>query len=51
VLRGGVHARIETWRRQQSLRRTWERRPELLDEAYLSEEDLAFLETLKNDEK
>jgi tRNA (guanine37-N1)-methyltransferase len=51
VLRGGVHARIEQWRRQQSLRRTWERRPALLEEAYLSEEDLAFLETLKHDEE
>lgn len=50
VLRGGVHARIEKWRRQQSLRRTWQRRPELLEETYLSEEDLAFLENLKNEE-
>ncbi|HSA40380.1 MAG TPA: tRNA (guanosine(37)-N1)-methyltransferase TrmD, partial [Mycobacterium sp.] len=31
VLRSGDHARIAAWRREQSLQRTRERRPELLD--------------------
>lgn len=31
VLRSGDHARIEAWRREQSLARTRERRPDLLD--------------------
>ena len=32
VLTSGDHARIEAWRREQSLRLTRERRPDLLDE-------------------
>jgi len=39
ILRSGNHALIDRWRREQSLRRTWERRPELLQLANLSEED------------
>ncbi|MBC8497332.1 MAG: tRNA (guanosine(37)-N1)-methyltransferase TrmD [Chloroflexi bacterium] len=46
VLRSGDHARVDRWRREQSLQRTWERRPELLETAELSEEDRDFLETL-----
>ncbi|HVC78893.1 MAG TPA: tRNA (guanosine(37)-N1)-methyltransferase TrmD [Chloroflexota bacterium] len=33
VLISGHHARIARWRREQSLRRTWERRPDLLADA------------------
>jgi len=39
ILRSGNHARIERWRREQSLRRTWERRPELLEGGNLTEEE------------
>ncbi|MBC8496693.1 MAG: tRNA (guanosine(37)-N1)-methyltransferase TrmD, partial [Chloroflexi bacterium] len=46
VLRSGNHALVDRWRREQSLRRTWERRAELLDTAELSEEDRIFLEEL-----
>ncbi|MBM3144505.1 MAG: tRNA (guanosine(37)-N1)-methyltransferase TrmD [Chloroflexi bacterium] len=46
VLRSGDHARIERWRREQSLRRTWERRPELLETVELTKEDRNFLEEL-----
>jgi tRNA (guanine37-N1)-methyltransferase len=44
VLLSGNHGAIARWRRREALRRTWERRPELLREAVLSEEDLSFLE-------
>ncbi len=47
VLRSGHHARISRWRREQSLKRTWERRPELLEQADLSEEDRAYLDQLR----
>ena len=47
VLLSGNHAQIERWRRQESLRRTLRRRPELLDGALLSEEDLEILSNLK----
>lgn len=39
VLKSGNHARIERWRRQQSLLRTAQRRPDLLEHAELSKED------------
>jgi tRNA (guanine37-N1)-methyltransferase len=48
VLRGGNHKEIERWRRQQSLKRTKERRPDLLDSANLSPEDRKFLKSLDN---
>ena len=49
VLLSGHHANIDTWRRQQSLLRTAKHRPDLLETAPLSEQDLAFLEGLKSD--
>ncbi len=51
VLLSGHHQHIDTWRRQQSLLRTKERRPDLLAAAeqrgYLSPADLAYLESLQ----
>ncbi|MHC1752811.1 tRNA (guanosine(37)-N1)-methyltransferase TrmD [Humidesulfovibrio sp.] len=46
VLRGGSHAAIARWRREASLKRTLERRPELLREAPLDGGDLNFLRGL-----
>ena len=43
VLMSGHHANIERWRREQSLLRTFERRPDLLDSAALDRKDLEFL--------
>ncbi|MDD2696260.1 MAG: tRNA (guanosine(37)-N1)-methyltransferase TrmD [Anaerolineales bacterium] len=43
VLLSGDHVRIERWRREQALQRTWQRRPDLLDSAPLSEADRRFL--------
>ena len=51
VLRSGDHARVDRWRREQSLRRTWERRPELLEGASLTDEDQEFLAQLINNEE
>jgi tRNA (guanine37-N1)-methyltransferase len=44
VLRSGDHGRIARWRRAESLRRTLERRPDLLAERPLSDEERALLE-------
>jgi tRNA (guanine37-N1)-methyltransferase len=44
VLLGGNHAEIERWRRRQSLGRTSERRPELLDRRVLTREERGLLE-------
>jgi tRNA (guanine37-N1)-methyltransferase len=46
VLKSGHHAAIARWRRKESLRRTLERRPELLDGATLSSDDQALLDEL-----
>ena len=46
VLISGHHANIEMWKRQQSLKRTFERRPDLLEEALLTEKDLKYLQKL-----
>ncbi|MFH1185480.1 MAG: tRNA (guanosine(37)-N1)-methyltransferase TrmD [Chloroflexota bacterium] len=43
VLLSGDHARIARWRREQSLLRTLERRPDLLQNAALTDEDLKFV--------
>ncbi|BAV97319.1 tRNA (guanosine(37)-N1)-methyltransferase TrmD [Lysobacter enzymogenes] len=47
VLMSGNHARIAQWRRQQSLGRTWQRRPDLLNEAALSKADRKLLEAYR----
>lgn len=39
VLLSGDHGRIARWRREQSLRRTFEQRPDLIDAAELSDEE------------
>ena len=49
VLRSGHHARINRWRRNQALKRTRERRPDLLIDFELSKEDQEYL-TLNQDE-
>jgi tRNA (guanine37-N1)-methyltransferase len=46
VLVSGDHARIARWRREQIIRRTLERRPDLLDKANLESEDRKLLERL-----
>lgn len=46
VLRSGHEAEIRRWRRQQALRRTWQRRPELLLTAQLSDDDKYYLAVL-----
>ncbi|MFD1414619.1 tRNA (guanosine(37)-N1)-methyltransferase TrmD [Oceanobacillus jeddahense] len=51
VLLSGNHANIETWRRKQSLKRTAQRRPDLLENQELGEADLEMLQEIKNDEK
>jgi tRNA (guanine37-N1)-methyltransferase len=51
ILRSGHHARIDRWRRNQALRRTFERRPEFLENLDLSDEDQNFLEQLNDEGK
>lgn len=50
ILLSGNHAEIEKWRRLESIKRTWERRPEMLDQADLSEAEIQFLRQLSRGE-
>lgn len=47
VLLSGDHGRIARWRRRQQLLRTLQRRPDLLETARLSDEDIQILEELR----
>ena len=47
VLVSGNHAEIERWRRYESLKRTYKRRPDLLEEIELSEVDKKNLQKIK----
>ncbi|SDF77413.1 tRNA (guanosine(37)-N1)-methyltransferase TrmD [Sporolituus thermophilus] len=50
ILLSGDHAKIEQWRRKQSLKRTLERRPDLLASCTLSEEDAKLLAEIKREQ-
>ena len=47
VLTSGHHADVDRWRRRGALKRTWQRRPDLLASAELSDEDRAYLAGLE----
>jgi len=48
VLLSGDHAKIDKWRREQALLRTFNKRPDMLEKAELTKEDLKFLDKLRN---
>ena len=49
VLMGGNHKAIEQWRMKQALGRTWLRRPELLNELTLSDEQQRLLQAFQQE--
>jgi tRNA (guanine37-N1)-methyltransferase len=49
ILLSGDHAKIEKWRREQSLKRTFDRRPDLLESAPLSETDRKALRKIQQE--
>ena len=49
VLLSGNHGEIERWRRRESLRRTLLRRPDLLENADLTDEEKDFVRTLRSE--
>jgi tRNA (guanine37-N1)-methyltransferase len=51
ILISGNHARIANWRREQSLRRTFKQRPDLLERADLDESDRKMLKKIIKEEK
>jgi len=50
VLLSGNHTQIAKWRRQQSIIRTFERRPELIDKSSLSPEEISLIEQIQDAE-
>ena len=50
VLISGHHANIEKWQREQSLKRTLKRRPDMLEKAELTKKDKEYLNKLKTTE-
>ncbi len=46
ILLSGHHQNVDRWRREQSIRRTLERRPELLEKAELDKKDRKYLQEL-----
>lgn len=48
VLLSGHHGEVERWRRCEALRRTHDRRPDLLEQAPLDDADRAFLASLED---
>ncbi|MBA4170748.1 MAG: tRNA (guanosine(37)-N1)-methyltransferase TrmD, partial [Chloroflexi bacterium] len=45
----GHHGEVDAWRRREALRRTRDRRPDLLDAAALTDADRAALEEMTRD--
>ncbi len=48
ILTSGDHGKIDKWRREQALERTFRKRPDMLEKAELTKDDLKFIEKLKN---
>jgi len=50
ILLSGNHEQIRKWRRREAIKRTFERRPDLLKKARLTKDELSFIEELKKKE-
>lgn len=50
ILISGHHANIKKWQRYMSLKKTYQVRPDILEKALLTKEDLKMLEDIKNEE-
>lgn len=51
VLLSGHHKNIDAWRREQSIKRTYERRPDLLTGAALSKKEAEYLKNLEKEQE
>ena len=49
ILLSGHHAKVDEWRRQKSLERTYRRRPDMLKRAVLDKKDEVFLSKLEKE--
>ena len=51
VLMSGDHEKIRTWRLKESLRQTWNKRPDLLAERLLTKEESRLLQEVKREQE
>ena len=51
ILLSGHHANVDKWRREQSIIRTLDKRPDLLEEAVLDKKEQKFLRKLLEERK
>ncbi|ANS73961.1 tRNA (guanine-N1)-methyltransferase [Paenibacillus yonginensis] len=51
ILLSGHHSNIDAWRRKEALRRTWKRRPDLLDKLELTQQDKLWLKEIQASEE
>lgn len=51
ILLSGDHGKVDRWRRNQSILRTMERRPDLMEKAKLDKEDRKFIRIIRTMEK
>ncbi|WP_334073009.1 MULTISPECIES: tRNA (guanosine(37)-N1)-methyltransferase TrmD [Paenibacillus] len=49
ILLSGHHANVADWRRKEALRRTWQRRPDLLENLHLSAKDRQWLKEFEEE--
>ena len=49
ILLSGDHQKINKWRRVQSLKNTYLKRPDLIDRSNLSEDEIEIIDAIKND--
>ena len=49
ILLSGDHQKINKWRRMQSLKNTYLKRPDLIDRSNLSEDEIEIIDAIKND--
>ena len=49
ILLSGDHQKINQWRRIQSLKNTYLKRPDLIDRSNLSEDEIEIIDAIKND--
>ncbi|MBP2001149.1 tRNA (guanine37-N1)-methyltransferase [Paenibacillus shirakamiensis] len=50
MLLSGHHANVAAWRRKEALRRTWKRRPDMLDQIELTSKDMRWLDEIRREE-
>ena len=51
ILMSGDHEKIKEWRKVQSLRNTFIKRPDLIDKSKLTVEELKVIDHIKNDQE